>query len=170
MEDRSGRRASGGSIRRLTRHAAAAGSCCSCLFRWRVGQATFAGPPGNGRIAPFADFIGLGPGHTDSGPSSTTLIDRRIDPILAALEVSRSVQRIVSSSANLAAATTEHGRQEVVDGLAVKSNKLRSLLKQLRDGGISDKRVGPIEQQAGLLDANLRALDRLGATRTTLQH
>jgi len=90
---------------------------------------------------------------------SLTLIDRRIDPILASLEVSRSVERIVNSSANLSSVTTEEARDHVFAGLSSKSAKLRSLLNGLRDGGIADERLGPIEQKAAQLDANLTALD-----------
>ncbi len=80
---------------------------------------------------------------------SLTLIDRRIDPILAALEVSRSVERIVNSSSNLSAVTTEEAREQVFAGLSGKTTKLRSLLRDLRNGGISDERLSPIEQHSG---------------------
>jgi signal transduction histidine kinase len=90
---------------------------------------------------------------------SLTLIDDRIDPILAALEVSRSVERIVNSSANLSSVTTEQARERVFGGLSAKSAKLQSLLRELRDGGISYDRLAPIEQNAMQFDANLTALD-----------
>jgi signal transduction histidine kinase/HAMP domain-containing protein len=90
---------------------------------------------------------------------SLTLIDRRIDPILASLEVSRSVERIVNSSSNLSSVTTEEARERVFAGLSSKSTKLHSLLNELRDGGIGSERLGPIEEKAVQLDANLTALD-----------
>ena len=90
---------------------------------------------------------------------SLTLIERRIDPILAALEVSRSVERIVNSSSNLSAVTTEETRERVFAGLSGKTAKLRSLLRDLRNGGITDERLAPIEQHATQLEANLTALD-----------
>ena len=68
---------------------------------------------------------------------SLTLIDRRIDPILASLEVSRSVERIVTAASALSAVTTEQQREQVFAGLSRESAKLQSFLRELRDGGIS---------------------------------
>src|SRR5436305_6519488 len=90
---------------------------------------------------------------------SLELIDRRVDPILAALEVSRSVERIVNSSANLSSVTTEEARERVFAGLSGKSGKLQTLLSDMRSGGISYERLEPIEQKAVQLGANLTALD-----------
>src|SRR5215472_10027951 len=42
---------------------------------------------------------------------SLTLIDRRVDPILASVEVSRTVERIVTAASALSAATTEQRRE-----------------------------------------------------------
>ena len=90
---------------------------------------------------------------------SLTLIDRRIDPILASLEVSRSVERIVTASSALSSVTTEQEREHVLTGLSHESDRLRSFLTELHDGGISEKRLAPIEGNAVQLDANLTALD-----------
>jgi len=90
---------------------------------------------------------------------SLTLIDRRIDPILASLEVSRSVERIVTASASLSSVTTEQQRERVFAGLSRESGKLQSFLNELQDGGISEERLAPIEGNAVQLDDNLRALD-----------
>ena len=90
---------------------------------------------------------------------SLALIDRRIDPILASLEVSRSVERIVTSASALSAATTEQRRDHLFAKLSRQSAKLQSLLTELRDGGISSERLAPIEGYAVQLDANLTALD-----------
>ena len=90
---------------------------------------------------------------------SLTLIDRRVDPILASLEVSRSVERIVTASSALSAVTTEQQREQVFAGLSRESAKLQSFLGELRDGGISQHRLAPIEDNAIQLDANLTALD-----------
>ncbi len=90
---------------------------------------------------------------------SLTLIDRRIDPILASLEVSRSVERIVTAASALSAATTEPRRERLFAKLSRQSAKLQSLLREMRDGGISAKRLAPIEGNAVRLDANLRTLD-----------
>jgi len=43
---------------------------------------------------------------------SLVLIDQRVDPILASLEVSRSVERIVTAAAALSAATTQRQRDD----------------------------------------------------------
>ena len=90
---------------------------------------------------------------------SLTLIDRRIDPILASLEVSRSVERIVTAASALSAATTEQKRDRLFARLSRQSAKLRSFLTELRDGGISLEQLAPIEGNAVQLDANLTALD-----------
>ncbi len=90
---------------------------------------------------------------------SLSLIDRRINPILASLEVARSVERIVTASSALSAVTTEQEREHVFAGLSGESGKLRSFLTDLRDGGISQERLAPIEYNAVQLDANLAALD-----------
>ncbi len=90
---------------------------------------------------------------------SLTLIDRRIDPILASLEVSRSVERIANASSILSAVTTEQEREHVFAGLSAESSKLQSYLSELRDGGIGYERLAPIEENAVQLDGNLTALD-----------
>jgi signal transduction histidine kinase len=90
---------------------------------------------------------------------SLALIDRRIDPILASVEVSRSVERIVTSASALSAATTEQRREHLFAKLSRQSAKLRSLLAELRDGGISQEQLASIEGNAVQLDANLVALD-----------
>jgi signal transduction histidine kinase/HAMP domain-containing protein len=98
---------------------------------------------------------------------SLTLIDRRIDPILASVEVSRSVERIIKASSTLSAVTTEQERTRAFAELSAETLKLRSLLTTLRDGGISYEQLAPIEEIAVELDANLTALD--GDVRQRLQ-
>jgi len=108
---------------------------------------------------------------------SLTLIDRRIDPILASLEVSRSVERIVTTSSALSSVTTEHERESVFAGLSRESRRLQSFLTELHDGEISQERLAPIEGNAVQLDANLTALDAdvrlrlqlIGRTRDLMQ-
>ena len=90
---------------------------------------------------------------------SLALIDRRIDPILASLEVSHSVERIVKASLALSAATTEQEREHVFAGLSGESPRLRSFLSELRGGAIAHERLALIEQSAVHLIANLTALD-----------
>ena len=90
---------------------------------------------------------------------SLALIDRRIDPILASLEVSRSVERIVNASSVLSSVTTEAERQHVFAGLSHELSTLQSYLTKLHEGGINQERLVPIEHNAVQLDANLTALD-----------
>jgi hypothetical protein len=90
---------------------------------------------------------------------SLSLIDRRVDPILASLDVSRSVERIVAAASALSAATTEQRRGHLFAKLSRQSAQLHSLLTELRDGGISQDQLAPIESNAVELDANLTALD-----------
>src|SRR6516165_12458003 len=45
---------------------------------------------------------------------SLALIDRRVDPILASVEVSRTVERIVTAAAALSAATTEQKQRLLI--------------------------------------------------------
>jgi signal transduction histidine kinase len=90
---------------------------------------------------------------------SLALIDRRVDPILASLEVSRSVERIVTAASALSAATTEERRDHLFGKLSRQSAKLQSFLNELRDGGISQEQLAPIDGNAVQLDANLTALD-----------
>jgi PAS domain S-box-containing protein len=90
---------------------------------------------------------------------SLVLIDRRVDPILASVEVSRSVERIVTAASALSAATTEQRRAHLSAKLSHQTAKLRSFLNELRDGGISQEQLAPIEGNAVQLDANLTALD-----------
>src|SRR5690349_18685297 len=90
---------------------------------------------------------------------SLALIDRRIDPILASLEVSRSVERIVNASSVLSSVTTEAERQHVFAGLSHEASTLQSYLTKLHEGGISQERLAAIEHNAVQLDANLTALD-----------
>ena len=98
---------------------------------------------------------------------SLRLIDHRIDPILASLDVSRSVERITTASSRLAAVTTEQERKAVYGELTEETRRLNSLLTALREGGISYDQLAPIEETAVLLDANLTALD--GDVRLRLQ-
>ena len=44
---------------------------------------------------------------------SLALIGRRVDPILASVEVSRTVERIVTAASELSAATTEQRREHL---------------------------------------------------------
>ena len=74
---------------------------------------------------------------------SLSLIDRRIDPILASLEVSRSVERIVSASSALSSVTTEAQRDQVFAGLSGEASKLQSFFSDLRDGGHQEQRTRP---------------------------
>src|SRR5262249_572817 len=90
---------------------------------------------------------------------SLALIERRVDPILASVEVSRSVERIVTAASALSAATTEQRRDHLFDKLSHQSANLRSFLTEFRDGGISQEQLAPIEGNAVQLDANLTALD-----------
>jgi PAS domain S-box-containing protein len=90
---------------------------------------------------------------------SLVLIDRRVDPILASVEVSRTVERIVTAASALSAATTEQRRDHLFAKLSHQSAKLRSFLDELRDGGIRQEQLAPIEGKAVQLDANLTALD-----------
>jgi signal transduction histidine kinase len=90
---------------------------------------------------------------------SLVLIDRRVDPILASVEVSRTVERIVTAASALSAATTEQRREHLFAKLSHQSAKLRSFLTELHDGGISPEQLTPIEGNAVRLGANLTALD-----------
>ncbi len=90
---------------------------------------------------------------------SLALIDRRIDPILASVEVSRTVERIVTAASALSAATTEQRRDHLFARLSRQSARLQRLLTEMRDGGISNEQLAPIEGKAVELDANLTALD-----------
>jgi signal transduction histidine kinase len=90
---------------------------------------------------------------------SLALIERRVNPILASVEVSRSVERIVTAASALSAATTEQRREHLFAKLSHESAKLRSFLNELRDGGISQEQLAPIEGNTVQLDANLTALD-----------
>src|SRR5262249_27620870 len=107
----------------------------------------------SGLVAGAAVYAFFEVGH------SLALIDRRIDPILASLEVSRSVERIVTASSMLSSVTTEQQREQVFTGISAESGKLRSFLNELHDSGISAERLTPIEGNAVQLDANLTALD-----------
>jgi C4-dicarboxylate-specific signal transduction histidine kinase len=90
---------------------------------------------------------------------SLTLIDRRIDPILASIEVSRSVEHIVAGSAALSSVSNEKQRNRVFARLTGEASKLQSFLSELRDGRIDDRTLAPIEGNAVQLAANLTALD-----------
>jgi signal transduction histidine kinase len=90
---------------------------------------------------------------------SLVLIDRRVDPILASVEVSRTVERIVTAASALSAATTEQRREHLFAKLSHQSAKLRSFLTELHNGGISPEQLTPIEGNAVRLSANLTALD-----------
>ena len=65
---------------------------------------------------------------------SLALIDRRIDPILASLEVSHSVERIVKASLALSAATTEQEREHDED---------RELFHKIKCGLQGGRRLAP---------------------------
>ncbi|MBS0527044.1 MAG: PAS-domain containing protein [Proteobacteria bacterium] len=90
---------------------------------------------------------------------SLALIDRRVEPILASAEVSRTVERIVTAVSALSAATTEQRREHLFAKLSNQSARLRSSLNELHEAGIGQEQLAPIEGYAVELEANLTALD-----------
>jgi signal transduction histidine kinase len=90
---------------------------------------------------------------------SLELIDRRIGPILASLDVSRSAERLATASSALAAVTTEQDRIRVFWTLSDGSSRLKQLLAELSDSGLSQSQLAAIEASATQLTANYIALD-----------
>ena len=90
---------------------------------------------------------------------SLELIDRRVEPLLASAEVSRTVDRIATAASALSTATTEQRRERLFARLSRQSADLRRSLSELREGGISQEQLAPIEGYAVQLEANLTALD-----------
>ena len=87
------------------------------------------------------------------------LIDRRIGPILASLDVSRSVERLATASSVLSAVTTEQERIRVFWTLSDGSSRLKQLLAELSDSGLRQRQLAAIEASATQLTANYIALD-----------
>jgi signal transduction histidine kinase len=90
---------------------------------------------------------------------SLELIDRRIGPILASLDVSRSAERLAIASSALAAVTTEQERIRVFWTLSDGSSRLKQLLAELSDSGLSQRQLAAIEASATQLTTNYIALD-----------
>ena len=93
------------------------------------------------------------------GRSILGLIDRRIGPILASLDVSRSVERLATASSVLSAVTTEQERIRVFWTLSDGSSRLKQLLAELSDSGLRQRQLAAIEASATQLTANYIALD-----------
>ncbi|MBY0319373.1 MAG: HAMP domain-containing protein [Reyranella sp.] len=98
---------------------------------------------------------------------SLELIDRRIGPILASLDVSRSAERLAIASSALSAVTTEQERIRVFWTLSDGSSRLKQLLDELSDSGLSRRQLAAIEASATQLTTNYVALD--AAVRQRLQ-
>jgi signal transduction histidine kinase len=98
---------------------------------------------------------------------SLELIDRRIGPILASLDVSRSAERLAIASSALSAVTTEQERIRVFWTLSDGSSRLKQLLGELSDSGLSRRQLAAIEASATQLTTNYVALD--AAVRQRLQ-
>lgn len=90
---------------------------------------------------------------------SLELIDRRIGPILASLDVSRSVERLATASSALSTVTTEQERVRVFWTLSDGSSRLKQLLAELSDSGLRQRQLAAIEASATQLTANYIALD-----------
>jgi signal transduction histidine kinase len=90
---------------------------------------------------------------------SLELIDRRIGPILASLDVSRSVERLATTSSALSTVTTEQERIRVFWTLSDGSSRLKQLLAELSDSGLRQRQLAAIETGATQLTANYIALD-----------
>ena len=90
---------------------------------------------------------------------SLVSIDHRINPMLASLEVSRSVERIVTTSAALAAATSEADRTNLVSTLSSESQRLQGFLDSLQGGAVRTGQLADIQRDAKLLDDKIETLD-----------
>lgn len=91
--------------------------------------------------------------------TSLELIDRRVEPTMASLEVSRLAERIVRASSSLSSVTSEAERASVVKELDVEVGELRGFLSNLRAGGVEAGRLTSIEDSAQQLEINLAELD-----------
>ena len=90
---------------------------------------------------------------------SFQLIDRRVEPTLASLEVSRLAERIVRAQSALSAVTSEAERAGVTKELASEVGELRGFLSELRQGGVAPEALSSIEVNAQQLEENLAKLD-----------
>jgi len=90
---------------------------------------------------------------------SLALIDRRIGPILASLDVSRSVERLATASSVLSTVMTEQDRVRVFWTLSDGSSRLKQLLVELSDSGLRPRQLGAIEAGSTQLTDNFIALD-----------
>lgn len=90
---------------------------------------------------------------------SLAVIDRRIGPILASLDVSRSAERLATASSALSTVTTEPERVRVFWTLSDGSSRLKQLLDELSDSGLSRRLLAAIEASTTQLTTNYVALD-----------
>jgi len=90
---------------------------------------------------------------------SLELIDRRIGPILASLDVSRSAERLATASSALSSVTTEQERVRLFWTLSDGSSRLKQLLAELSDSSLSRRQLAAIEASATQLTTNYIALD-----------
>jgi signal transduction histidine kinase len=90
---------------------------------------------------------------------SLELIERRIGPILASLDVSRSAERLAIASAALSTVTTEQDRVRLFWTLSEGSSRLTQLLGELSDSGLRQRQLDAIEASTTKLTANYIALD-----------
>jgi PAS domain S-box-containing protein len=86
-------------------------------------------------------------------------IDSRVDPMLASLEVSRSVERMVTASAALASATSETDRATHFDDVSREASGLRGFPASLSNGVVDAEQRADIERDADLLNAKILELD-----------
>ncbi|HEY6983941.1 PAS-domain containing protein, partial [Reyranella sp.] len=93
------------------------------------------------------------------------VIDARVPPALAALELSRSAERIIAAAPALLAATDPAQRDEVKAGLEAEVARLDDKLGELRNKTDKASPLSEIEPLVGSLIANLSSLEDLVARR-----
>ncbi|HVL58941.1 MAG TPA: hypothetical protein VM491_20770, partial [Burkholderiaceae bacterium] len=93
------------------------------------------------------------------------VIDRRVPPTVAALELSRSAERIIAAAPALLAVNDRARRDELKAALAYEVAQLNERLLALRSDGPQALPLAPIDTLVGSLTARLQELDGLVARR-----
>ena len=97
------------------------------------------------------------------------VVDTRIPPTLAALELSRSAERIIAAAPALLAAADRARRDEVQAALTAEVERLSGNLAGLDDGGLPGPALREIEGIATALIAALGELDAVVARRLAVR-
>ena len=106
--------------------------------------------------------------HREVGSVVAHITQSRVPSALAALQLSRQVERVAAAAPSLLAATTKMKRADVSAAISTEMVRIEALLGSLKGSTLGTGSPAEIEGAVLGLEQNLRMLDDLVATRLTV--